>query len=236
LRTIEGASQRVQEDTMRFSTSVEDLGTSLVESIMTLVAFLPLLAQLSSHVTTMPLVGAIPYPLVIAALVWSTFGTLLLAIVGVKLPGLEFRNQRVEAAYRKELVYGEDDPDRATPPTVAELFANVRTNYFRLYFHYAYFNVARAFYIQADNIFAYVILVPTIAAGKITFGILQQILTAFGQVSSSFQYLVNSWPDIVTLISIYKRLRAFEATLEGEPLPSIDLRYLNRAADDPDPA
>jgi peptide/bleomycin uptake transporter len=236
LRDIEGASQRVQEDTMRFSTSVEDLGTSLVESIMTLVAFLPLLAQLSSHVTTMPFVGAIPYPLVIAALVWSTFGTLLLAIVGVKLPGLEFRNQRVEAAYRKELVYGEDDPDRASPPTVAELFANVRTNYFRLYFHYAYFNVARAFYIQADNIFAYVILVPTIAAGKITFGILQQILTAFGQVSSSFQYLVNSWPDIVTLISIYKRLRAFEATLEGEPLPSIDLRYLHRAADDPDPA
>ena len=35
----------------------------------------------------------------------------------------EFRNQRVEAAYRKELVYGEDDADRAQPPTVAELFA-----------------------------------------------------------------------------------------------------------------
>ncbi|WP_311029507.1 peptide antibiotic transporter SbmA [Mesorhizobium koreense] len=236
LRTIEGASQRVQEDTMRFSTSVEDLGTSLVESVMTLVAFLPVLAQLSSHVTDLPIVGSIPYPLVIASLAWSAFGTVLLAVVGVRLPGLEFRNQRVEAAYRKELVYGEDDADRARPPTVAELFANVRQNYFRLYFHYAYFNVARAFYLQADNIFAYVILVPTIAAGKITFGILQQILTAFGQVSSSFQYLVNSWPDIVTLISIYKRLRAFEATLEGEALPGIDLRYIHRAADDPDPA
>jgi peptide/bleomycin uptake transporter len=47
---------------------------------------------------------------------------------------------------------------------------------------------------------------------------------------------VNSWPNIVTLISIYKRLRAFEATLEGEPLPAIDLRYVSRAADDPDPA
>jgi peptide/bleomycin uptake transporter len=236
LRNIEGASQRVQEDTMRFSTSVEDLGTSLVESIMTLVAFLPVLAQLSSHVTDLPLVGRIPYPLVLASLAWSVFGTLLLGVVGVKLPGLEFRNQRVEAAYRKELVYGEDDPNRARPPTVAELFSNVRQNYFRLYFHYAYFNVARAFYLQADNIFAYVILVPTIAAGKITFGILQQILTAFGQVSTSFQYLVNSWPNIVTLISIYKRLRAFEATLEGEPLPAIDLRYVSRAADDPDPA
>jgi peptide/bleomycin uptake transporter len=102
----------------------------------------------------------------------------------------------------------------------------VRQNYFRLYFHYMYFNLTRAFYLQADNIFAYVILVPTIAAGKITFGLLQQILTAFGQVSNSFQYLVNSWSTIVELLSIYKRLQAFEATLAGEPLPQIDQEYI----------
>ena len=62
-----------------------------------------------------------------------------MAVVGIKLPGLEFRNQRVEAAFRKELVYGEDDETRATPPTIKELFSNVRRNYFRLYFHYMYF-------------------------------------------------------------------------------------------------
>jgi peptide/bleomycin uptake transporter len=72
------------------------------------------------------------------------------------------------------------------------------------------------------------ILAPTIAAGKITFGIFQQIRSAFEQVSSSFQYLVNSWPTIVELISIYKRLRAFEATLDGEALPTIDQNYLDR--------
>ena len=30
-----------------------------------------------------------------------------IAAIGVKLPGLNFKNQRVEAAYRKELVFGE---------------------------------------------------------------------------------------------------------------------------------
>jgi peptide/bleomycin uptake transporter len=94
-----------------------------------------------------------------------------------------------------------------------------------------YFNVARSFYIQADNIFAYLILVPTIAAGKITFGILQQILTAFTQVSSSFQYLVNAWPTIVELLSIHKRLKAFEAVLHGEELPDIDRRYMERQSE-----
>jgi peptide/bleomycin uptake transporter len=233
LRHIEGASQRVQEDTMRFSTTMEGLGVAFADAILTLIAFLPVLAMLSDNITELPLVGAVPYSLVIAALAWAIFGTSLLALVGIKLPGLEFRNQRVEAAYRKELVYGEDDSGRAQPPTVAELFANVRRNYFRLYFHYAYFNMFRSGFGQADAIFSSVILIPTIAAGKITLGIWQQILTAFGQVSSSFQYLVNAWPTIVELISIYKRLRAFEATLDGEPLPDIDQRFIERAQEEP---
>ena len=90
--------------------------------------------------------GSIPAPLVTAAILWALFGTTLLAVVGIKLPGLQFKNQRVEAAFRKELVYGEDDELRATPPTLQELFSNVRRNYFRIYFHYMYFNVARGLY------------------------------------------------------------------------------------------
>lgn len=228
LRHIEGASQRVQEDTMRFSTTMEGLGVSLVDSVMTLIAFLPVLLRLSENVTELPFVGPVPHALVVVAILWSLFGTAFLALVGIKLPGLEFRNQRVEAAYRKELVYGEDNADRADPPTVVELFSNVRKNYFRLYFHYMYFNVARIFYLQTDNIFPYIVLAPTIVAGKITLGAMNQILNAFSQVRSSFQYLVNSWTTIVELLSIYKRLRAFEATIEGEPLPEIDRRYMER--------
>ncbi len=222
VRHIEGASQRVQEDTMRFASIMEGLGVALIDAVMTLFAFLPVLFSLSQYVSELPIVGVIPYPLFTAALIWSVFGTGLLALVGIKLPGLEFKNQRVEAAYRKELVYGEDDHARAEPMSLKELFSSVRKNYFKLYFHYMYFNVARSLYLQADNIFVYLILVPTIAAGSITFGILQQILTAFNQVSASFQYLVNSWTTIVELLSVYKRLASFEAAIKNEPLPEID--------------
>jgi len=232
VRHIEGASQRVQEDTMRFASIMEGLGVSVVDAVMTLVAFLPVLWNLSQYVTELPLVGKIPEPLFTALIFWAAFGTALMAIVGIKLPGLEFRNQRVEAAYRKELVYGEDNPDHAQPPTVAQLFDNVRRNYFRLYFHYMYFNVARGFYLQADNIYVNIILVPTIVAGKITLGIWQQILTAFGQVSSSFQFLVNSWTTIVELLSIYKRLRAFEAVFKGEELSRLDRAFRDGAEKD----
>ena len=226
LRHIEGASQRVQDDTMRFSLTMEGLGVNLIDSIMTLIAFLPVLLRLSANVTELPLIGPVPHALVIVAIVWSLFGTLFLALVGIKLPGLQFRNQRVEAAYRKELVYGEDDPARASPPTVADLFSHVRRNYFRLYFHYMYFNIARIFYLQTDNIFPYIVLGPTIVAGKITLGVMNQILNAFDQVRTSFQYLVNSWTTIVELLSIYKRLRGLEAAIQGEPVPVPDTAYL----------
>ena len=222
VRHIEGASQRIQEDTMRFASIMEGLGVSIVDAVMTLFAFLPVLWALSEYINELPIVGVIPHPLFVAAILWAIFGTGLLATVGIKLPGLEFKNQRVEAAFRKELVYGEDDTNRAQPPTLVELFTNVRKNYFRLYFHYMYFNVARMLYLQADSIFVYILLIPTIAVGAITFGILQQILTAFGQVSNSFQYLVNSWTTIVDLLSVYKRLSSFEAAIKHEPLPEID--------------
>ena len=60
LRTIEGASQRVQEDTMRFATTMEGLGVNLISSVLTLFAFLPVLLRLSSNITELPLIGSIP--------------------------------------------------------------------------------------------------------------------------------------------------------------------------------
>jgi peptide/bleomycin uptake transporter len=224
LRMIEGASQRVQEDTMRFASITEGLGVNLISSVLTLLAFLPVLLRLSSSITELPLIGTIPYPLVVAAILWAVFGTGALALIGIRLPAIEFFNQRVEAAYRKELVLGEDDPSRADPPTLAVLFANIRHNYFRLYLNFMYFNVGRIVYLQTDTIFPYILLGPTIVAGKITLGTMNQILNAFTQVRTSFQYLVNSWSTIVELISIYQRLRGFEAKIGGGPLPTIETR------------
>ena len=222
VRKIEGASQRIQEDTMRFASIMQGLGVSLVDAAMTLIAFLPILWGLSLFVKELPFFGEVPQALVFVAIVWSAFGTGLLAAAGYRLPGLEFRNQRVEAAYRKELVLGEDDATRAQPPTLAELYDNVRKNYFTIYWNYLYFNVARYGYLQAGVLVPYVALAPTIAAGGFTLGVMQQILRAFGRVESSFQYLVSSWTTIIELISIYKRLKAFEATLENQPLDPIE--------------
>ena len=214
VRHIEGASQRVQEDTMRFARIMQDLGVSFLRSVLTLVAFLPILWQLSGQVKELPWIGPVDHALVYVAILSALSGTVLLAAVGFKLPGLEYNNQRVEAAYRKELVLGEDDPARAEPPKVSELFDDVRRNHFRLFFHYMYFDVAKWSYLQFAVLVPYIALGPSIVAGALTLGALQQIVRAFGRVENAFQYLVNSWSTIVELISVYKRLRAFEARIQ----------------------
>ncbi|MGL4715996.1 MAG: SbmA/BacA-like family transporter, partial [Aeromonas sp.] len=210
VRHIEGASQRVQEDTMRFARIMEGLGVSLLRSVMTLIAFQPLLWDLSQHVSEVPVLGNIPHILIYAAVLSAICGTVLLAVVGIKLPGLEFNNQKAEAALRKELVLGEDDPNSASPLSLADLFGKVRSNYVQMYSHYLYFDLAKWSYLQFSSIVPYIILVPTIVSGVITLGVLQQIQRAFSKVVSSLQFLVKSWSTIVELISVYKRLHAFE--------------------------
>ena len=118
---IEGASQRIQEDCNRFARIVESLGLQVVRAVMTLVAFIPVLWGLSEHVT-IPFFSEIPGSLVWVTLAVSLGGLVISWFVGWKLPGLEYNNQKVEAAFRKDLVLGEDDKVKyAQPDTLCEL-------------------------------------------------------------------------------------------------------------------
>jgi peptide/bleomycin uptake transporter len=225
LRGIEGASQRVQEDSMQFARAVEIQGVSLVSAAMTLIAFLPILHGYSKHITELPLVGAIPQALVWASIFWSIVGTVFVYLIGYRLPGLEFKNQRVEAALRKELVHGEDDVMRADEFSVAGLFDSLKGNYFKLYKNYIPFDLGRNTYANADTVYSLILLFPSIVAGTMTLGLFQQINNAFDKVRDSFQVLFNDWDSIIRLISIYKRLRTFEAAIDGTADIAADEAY-----------
>lgn len=199
---------------MRFAKLMEHIGIQFVRSMMVIVAFLPLLYELGKNVTHYPIIGELNNGLVILAIVFALGGTVLMAIVGIKLPGLEFNNQRVEAAYRKELVLGEDDAKRAEEFTLKGLFADVRKNYFRLYFHYLYFDMVKWAYMNFSVLIPYLALAPSVIAGTISLGIMQQITRAFMRLESVMQFLVFNWSSIVELISIHKRLKAFEKEMK----------------------
>ena len=210
---IEGAAQRVQEDTIKFSRIMESLGTSLIESIMVLTQFIPILLGLSAGIPIF-FFGDWQYGLITGALLWTIGGTIFLIGLGwlLRLVGVEYDIQKKEAAYRKLLVIAEDDTN-VRPKSINELFDDVRSIHFISYIRYLYFNIGRMAYLQANVLSAYVFLAPAIVAGVVTLGVMQQIIRAFGRVEGSMQYLLKAWPTIIELVSVYRRLREFEASI-----------------------
>ncbi len=217
-RNIEGASQRVQEDTIKFTRIMESLGTSLIESIMILIQFIPILFGLSVGIPIF-FFGEWEYGLIVGALIWTIGGTVFLIVLGLilRLVGVEYDLQKQEAAYRKILVIAEDDGN-VRPKRIDELFDDVRKIHFLSYLRYLYFNIGRIAYLQANVLSAYVFLAPAIVAGVVTLGVMQQIIRAFGRVEGSMQYLLKAWPTIIELASVYKRLREFESKIKQEDL------------------
>ena len=211
---IEGASQRIQEDANRFARIIESLGLAVFRAMMTLLAFLPILWGLSAQVD-IPILKDIPGSLVWAALLVTVGGMIVSWFVGYFLPGLEYNNQRVEAAFRKELVLGEDDKrNHAKPEMLIELFTGLRFNYFRLYLHYGYFDLWANLYGQLTLLTPLLMVGPGMFTGLVTFGLLNQINNAYNRVDSSFSIILDNWTTLTELRSIWKRLHEFEMNLD----------------------
>ena len=216
---IEGASQRIQEDCNRFARIVESLGLQIVRAIMTLVAFIPVLYGLSDKVD-IPVLRDIEGSLVWGALVISLGGLAISWFVGWKLPGLEYNNQKVEAAFRKDLVLGEDDKTKhADPEALRGFFGRIRYNYQRLYLHYGYFDAWSTSYDQFMIIFPYLVMGPGLFTGLITLGVMVQVSNAFSRVHGGFALFLHNWTTITELRSIWKRLHEFENNLDRYAIP-----------------
>jgi peptide/bleomycin uptake transporter len=209
---IEGASQRIQQDTYEFAKFLESLGLGLFRAILTLIAFIPILWGLSDKVS-ISFLKDIDGSLVYIALITSLGGMVMSYFVGIKLPGIEYDNQKVEAAYRKQLVFSEDDKAFANKETLFELFTGLRINYFRLFNHYSYFTLWSSLYSQVMIILPYLIMGPSLFAGIATLGVITQTGNAFGKVNDSFSYLIDHWTDITKFLSVLKRLKEFDKLL-----------------------
>ena len=223
---IEGSSQRIQEDIYNFSKIVESLGLAFIRALMILFAFIPILWALSGVIAA-PLFESVDENsifaplkhidglLVYVALFISLGGLFISWFVGIKLPGLEYNNQKAEAAFRKELVFAEDNRrDYATRETMIELFTGLKFNYKRLFLHYGYFNIWLILFEQIIVIVPFLIVAPSLFAGAIGLGVVMQMNNAFDQVRSSFSVFITNWTKITELRSIHKRLREFEENIE----------------------
>jgi peptide/bleomycin uptake transporter len=105
---VEGAAQRIHEDTMRFEEGIYSCGTIVLDSVLTLVIFIPVLLEVgtSAH---LPEWDWPPWLLTIS-IVAAAGGLGISVLVGHKLVSLEVQNQKIEAQFRTKLVLLEQLP------------------------------------------------------------------------------------------------------------------------------
>lgn len=212
-KDIEGSSQRIQEDIYRLAQTYEYLGVQLLRAIMILIVFTVPLWKLSSAVQ-IPVLKSIPGSLVFVAFITSVGGMIISWFVGIKLPKLEYNIQKTEAAFRKELVFAEDDKKNyAQPEKISTLFETLRTSFYRIYLHYGYFEVWSISFSQFLVIVPFMLMGTGIFTGAVTLGTLMQASSIFDKVRDAFSVFINNWTRITELRSIYIRLDEFERNI-----------------------
>lgn len=111
---IEGASQRVHEDSYRFSRGVELCLTAGLDALITLIVFIPILYELGSNTACPASLAAFAWLggawLVGLAVASAIVGFLVTLVLGRRLVQLEVENQVAEARLRKDLVVLETSP------------------------------------------------------------------------------------------------------------------------------
>ena len=192
---------------------METIALTVVGSIFTLIGFVPILWTLSNAVQ-MPVLSAIPGSLIWVCFLTGIGGFLISWLVGSKLTVLEYENQVVEAAFKKELVYCEDDPHLyADQKKFQDLFVSIRTNWNRLYFYNALFDLWKHFYLIHVWMVPFLVLASGLFMGLITFGVMMQVNDAFTRVDNTVSHFIQNWQIITEVRSIYWRLGEFEQQL-----------------------
>jgi putative ATP-binding cassette transporter len=232
--------QRITDDVRDFVTTTLSIGTGLLNSVGTLIAFVYLLWSLSAT-APLTLFGSqwnIPGYLVWGALFYSIFGTIFTHLIGKPLVGLNFLRQQYEADFRFNLVRVRENSeqiallegDQAERQRNLGLFGRVVGNWFELMQRTKKLTAFTASYNQASTVFPYILAAPAYFAKMVQLGDLSRISDAFGQVQGSLSFFVSSYTDLAMWRSIVIRLEGFEANIaQAQALPQ-DPKTLKLAA------
>ena len=143
---LESISQRVQDDAYKLTRGIDSLVQGVLIALLQVITFLPLLWSLTS---SLPGLAGKLVPINLGV---ALSGIAISSVVGRYLISLEYNNQAVEAAFRKELVYAEDGAEGfGLLATCHRLFYTLRANYYTLFLHLIYFEFWQALFNRCEE-------------------------------------------------------------------------------------
>lgn len=227
-RLADNPDQRITDDLQSFATTTLSLSLDLLSTVVTLVSFITILWSLAGALTVTlgatPI--AIPGYMVWAAALYAVVGSLIIQKVGHPLVSINYQQQRVEADFRFGLIrvrenaeqiafYDGEDTENGN---ARNLFMRIRDNWWRVMKYTKRLTFVLSFYGQIAIIFPLVVAAPRYFAGAFSFGVLMQISSAFGTVSDSFSWFINSYATLVEWRATVNRLREFKRVMSASHL------------------
>jgi len=221
--SADNPDQRIAEDVRKFidggdGTGILPIGVGLLSSVVTLGSFVVILWGLSDEAPISLFGLPIPGYLVWAALLYAIVGTLFTHLIGYRLVGLNFMQQRYEADFRFNLVRVRENSEqigllkgeKAETERLLDRFARVVTNWHGLMTMQKRLTFFTAGYRQVSTVFPYIVVSPAYFSGTMQLGGLMQTASAFGSVQSSLSFFINTYRDLAEWASVIERLDGFD--------------------------
>lgn len=221
--SIEGSSQRCQEDSLKFVKGVDLFLLTFFDAFLTLVLFTPVLVdlgrQVECHHGGFCLFGDAWIASIASAS--ATIAMVGALVFGRRLVGLEVVNQKVEAEFRKKLVLVECATERTN--SFGGNLNDLKTNYERLYCRFYFLNTFLGIVDQVNSLISYLLFAKLLFATdpdtRILLGLLVQLSNSFDRVFGALSIVSANWPQMVEFLSVLRRLRQFEASLNATFTP-----------------
>ncbi len=246
-RLADNPDQRISDDLQSFATTTLSLSLDLLSTLVTLVTFITILWTLAGALTLTlggtPIV--IPGYMVWAAALYAIAGSLIIQKVGHPLVSINYQQQKVEADFRFGLIRVRENAEQIAfydgigteTANAKSIFQRIRNNWWMIMKYTKRMTFVLSFYGQIAIIFPIMVAAPRYFAGAFSFGVLMQISSAFGTVSDSFSWFINSYSTLVEWRATVNRLREFKRVMRSthireETSPAterggINLHYTN---------
>jgi vitamin B12/bleomycin/antimicrobial peptide transport system ATP-binding/permease protein len=232
-RTVDNADQRIAEDLNFLGQYTMTLFLGFLSAVATLISFLFILWTLSGPLSLAAIGLDITVPGYMAwvVLIYALVGTYLANVVGRRLIGLNFFKQRYEANFRFSLVRVRENAEGIAlyrgEQNEAELlnarFADVFANGWRVLLTQAQLAFYQSGYAQLAIIFPYVVTAPRFFAGAITFGVMTQTASAFGQVQGALSFFIDNYTSLAELRAVMDRLKGLQEATDNKPESAIEV-------------
>jgi len=211
--------QRISEDVRLFVEMTIKFSIGILKALCTLISFVFILWNLSGPLDFKIAnfnVHVEGY-LVWVALAYSIAGTWVTHLVGRKLVGLNFIQQRYEADFRFSMMrmrenaesvafYGGETQESGI---FKQRFSLLLDNFWHIIQKQKQLVWINSGYSQIAIIFPFVVTIPRYLSKQITLGGLMQISTAFGRVQDALSYFVDMYASIAEWQAVVDRLTGF---------------------------